>query len=78
MFDLNAAIEGFLRLFVLMLPVAGILLLFVAAHLVGGALNIRRAGSRQPDPTSEGRQREVQSHGPHHGEHRDSQPTHAA
>ena len=78
MFDINATIEALLRLFVLMLPVAGVLLLFVAAHLVGGALKIRRVDSQQPDSTSEGERRELQSHRPHHGEHRDSQPTHAA
>ena len=51
MFDINTTIEGLLRLFVLMLPVVGVLLLFVAAHLVGGALKLRRVDSEQPDPT---------------------------
>ena len=47
MLDLNQTIEGLFRLFVLMLPVMGVLLLFVAAHLVGGALKSRGRHSEQ-------------------------------
>ena len=41
MFDFSHTLEGFVRLAVLMLPVLGVVLLFIGAHLVGGALKRR-------------------------------------
>lgn len=55
MFDLNQIVDGLLRLFVLMLPVMGVLLLLAAVHLVGGAVRSRTrqaksGGVSQPSP----------------------------
>ena len=36
--DVYPIVEGLLRMFVLMIPVVGVLLLFAAAHVLGGAL----------------------------------------
>ena len=42
MWDVNQIIEALLRLFVVMIPVAAVILFFLAAHVIGGAMRPHR------------------------------------
>ena len=52
MWDMNSIIEALLRLFVVMIPVAGVILLFVAAHVMGGAMKSRNRSASSSQPMS--------------------------